>query len=73
MPLTSELNEAPEVTKETYPCLKGIKETGLVVLFISENIGTVVVSNEHNNLGNHSEHWSEFKFTSIQNWIENEM
>jgi hypothetical protein len=49
--------------EEQYPILKKSKSTGIVVLFKSKRIGTVVYSVDASyTIGTYEEHWSEDGF-----------
>lgn len=65
--MKSKLMLAEKETKWAYPCMAKAKEGPLlVVLFIDEEIGTVVVSNHlSHRIGDYEENWVLSKFTPL--------
>ncbi len=52
-----------------YPYLGIRKESGAIVLFISELTGTTIVGGRHNKVGKFSESWYEPDFTLFEGTI----
>lgn len=67
-------NIGAKVTKRSveqdYPVLMKAKSNSMVVLMTSRGVGTVVMPNEHNDVGYHIKGWDEDCFVRFYGTIE---